>query len=224
MFSYKLYTEFAGLLRSNRTLFRWVFGFSPAKAAWGQYWDWTTITLCGSLKQILKPEMELLDMGCGPYAVLSRFAQNKLSCGSVTAADHCLELIEFARLNDPETTVSYLCSDLFSNVTGRFSVMVFNAPYIETDKGNRNGLFYDELAQKRFCGGKDGADTIQRFLQDLPGYLKPCGKVLLGVNHYHIRKAVVQAAIHKAGFKTVSIRYNPFTKACVYVLMEKEYA
>ncbi|MCB5252383.1 MAG: methyltransferase [Candidatus Cloacimonadaceae bacterium] len=221
---YHLYAKCIAPLRNNTLLLKLLFGFCPSDALWGQYWDWTTLSLRGSLKRTLKPETKLLDMGCGAYAVLSRYAQIKLSCRAVTAVDHFMELIEYAKQHDPESGIEYLCSDLFSNVQGVYSLIVFNAPYLETEKGKRLGLFQDDFAQKRFCGGKDGADTITRFLHDLPEYLSQGGRVLLGVNHYHISKEVVRAAIHKAGLKNLSFHYNPLTNACVYELKKEQYA
>jgi hypothetical protein len=59
-------------------------------------------------------------------------------------------------------------------------------------------------------------------LQDAPKYLRLEGKLLLGVNHYHIEREVVQSEIFKSGFRTVAIHNNPITKAYVYVVKEKE--
>ena len=218
---YSFYLRYVSPLRSNTVIFRWLFGFYPAKALWGQYWDWTTLALRSVLRRYLKPDMALLDMGCGPYAVLSRFAPRKLNCRSVTGADHCQELIDYARQTDPESGIAYVCSDLFDSISGRFALIVFNAPYIEADRGEQKGSFPTSLTRKRFCGGKEGVQTIARFLQDAPSYLQPGGKVLLGVNHYHIGREAVRSEIFRSGLRTVATLTNPLTKACVYVLMEK---
>lgn len=221
---YNIYTKLVSSVRSSKVIFKILFGFYPAKALWGQYWDWTTLVLRQSITKHLLSDLDFLDMGCGPYAVLSRYARIKLSCRSVTAVDHCCELIAYAQLNDQKSGINYLCSDLFSDVAGSYSLIAFNAPYLEEDKGQSLGLLPDELTHKRFCGGADGASTIQRFLNDLPEHLKPGGMALLGVNHYHIKKEVVRAAIHKSGLKIVSHHENPLTKACVYEIMEKDHA
>lgn len=218
---YGFYLRHISLLRSNAVVFRWLFGYTPAKALWGQYWDWTTITLRTALRRHLKPDMALLDMGCGPYAVLSRFAREKLRCNEVTGADHCQELIDYAKQTDPESGIKYICSDLFENIAGRFALIAFNAPYIDEDSSEQEVLFPTALNRKRFCGGKGGVQTIARFLRDAPAYLQPGGKVFLGVNHFHSGREAVRGEIFKSGLRTVATLNNPVTKSCVYVLMEK---
>ncbi|MGI6198842.1 MAG: methyltransferase, partial [Candidatus Cloacimonadaceae bacterium] len=219
---YHSYAKYVTQLRSNPALVRHLFGFTPPKPLWGQYWDWTTIALRDALRRYLKPDLSLLDMGCGPYAVLSRFAKEKLNCRAITGADHCQELVDYAQETDPDSGIAYLHSDLFENISGKFDLIIFNAPYVEAEKGTKLGLFPTALDRKRFSGGEAGADTIARFLQAAPKYLRLEGKLLLGVNHYHIGREVVQSEIFKSGFKTVAIHHNPITKACVYVLKEKE--
>lgn len=221
---YRRYSKYVSQLRSNSALVRSLFGFTPPKALWGQYWDWTTIALRNALRRYLKPEMSLLDMGCGPYAVLSRFAKVKLHCEAITGADHCRELIDYALKTDPDSGIEYVHSDLFENISGRFALIIFNAPYIESEKGRQRGLFPTSLDHKRFCGGRDGSETIARFLRAAPKYLNMEGKLLLGVNHYHIGREVVQSEIFKSGLKTVAIHDNPFTLSCVYVLKERSNA
>lgn len=219
---YRLYTYLVSGIRKNKFLFRHLFGFSAPDANWGQYWDWTTVVLIKAIKRYLQPGMRFLDLGCGPYAVLARYLLLREGSSSVVAADHCSELIDFAKANDPNSGIQYLYSDLFSAVDGAFDLIAFNAPYIDTDKGKARGLFPDKLALKRFCGGKKGIETVQRFLENLPQHLQPDGKALLGVNHYHIEPGILQAAIVKSEFTSVQTLHDPFTKSCVYVLQRKE--
>jgi methylase of polypeptide subunit release factors len=218
---YGFYLKVVRRIRTNKLLCRMIYGFNPPPAFWGQYWDWTTLTLHNCLKSYVKPETKLLDMGCGPYAVLSRYAKIKLHCRNIIAADYCPELITFAGYNDPENGINYIYSDLFANIHSRSNLISFNAPYLESDKGKRKGLFPDDLSQKRFCGGTQGIDTIKNFLQDAPQYIEKAGILMLGVNLFHINKELVESTIYLAGYKVISIRYNPLTKACVYILKEK---
>ncbi len=219
---YGFYLKVVKGIRTNKMLFKFIYGFNPPPALWGQYWDWTTLILRNCLKEYVNRATKLLDMGCGPYAVLSRYAKTKLHCPEIGAADHCLELINFARDNDSESGITYLHSDLFANINARFSLILFNAPYLESDKGKSKGLFPDALSRKRFCGGTQGIETIQRFLQDAPQYIEKEGMLMLGINQFHISRELVESSIFQAGYKVSSIRFNPLTKACVYVLKEKK--
>lgn len=218
---YRLYSSAISIIRTNKSLFRQLYGFAAPEAKWGQYWDWTTVVLIHAIKRHLPPDADFLDLGCGPYAVLARHVQLRYQCNSVTAADHCAELLDYAKANDPKSGIRYLHSDLFSGMEGDFDLIAFNAPYIDTEKGKARGLFPDTLSQKRFCGGKEGVETIRRFLMELPRHLKAEGKVLLGVNHYHIADAVMQASLWQSEYKCIDIMYNQINKSCVYVLKRR---
>jgi len=221
---YHCYSRMAKLLRSNRGLFRGIFGFEPPEASRGQYWDWTTLALRGSMIRFCQDGMEVLDMGCGAYAVLARFARARFACKSITAVDSCKDVIDFASESDSTPLISYHHSDLFDCGLGLFDLIVFNAPYLVEQKAEELGMIQDEEFRERFCGGTDGAATIRSFLANCPKHLKADGLVLLGVNHYHIKAEVIQAAISRSALKPAEIRFNHFTKACVYALRMKSNA
>lgn len=218
---YRIYNKNIRRFQHSKILFRWIFGFSPSSAVWGQYWDWATISLRKCLLRHSMPQMHILDMGCGPYGVLSRFAHGRLSPASITAVDHCPELVAFANEHDPDSGIQYMYSDLFSAVQDKYDLIVFNAPYLVLEKGERLGLIPDALSRKRFCGGIDGCDTIRRFLSECPKHLQENGIVLLGVNHFHVGLGVLHAAISQSGLKPVRISSNPISNVCVYVLKER---
>lgn len=221
---YHCYSNMARQLRSNRELFRAVFGFDPPEASRGQYWDWTTLALRGSMIRHCRVGMEVLDMGCGAYAVLARFARARFACKSITAVDSCKDVIDFASKSDSTPLISYHHSDLFDCGLGLYDLIVFNAPYLVEQKAEELGMIRDEEFRERFCGGVDGAATIRSFLAECPKHLKADGLVLLGVNHYHIKAEVIQAAISRSALKPAEISFNHFTKACVYALRMKSNA
>lgn len=218
---YRLYSSAVSIIRRNKVLFRMLYGFDAPESTWGQYWDWTTVVLIKAIKRHIHPDADFLDLGCGPYAVLARHVNLLYKCNSVTAADHCAELLDFAEANDPQSSIRYLHSDLFSGIDGFFDLIAFNAPYIDTQKGEARGLFPDALSMKRFCGGKEGVETIERFLEELPRHLSAEGKALLGVNHYHIADSVMQTSLWQSQYKCVDIMYNHINKSCVYVLKRR---
>lgn len=218
---YPLYTRLASIIRTDRGLFKLLYGHSAPDAEWGQYWDWTTVLLLSAFKRHLTAGADFLDLGCGPYAVIARHVYQRYLCHSVTATDHAAELLDYARANDPQTAIRYLQSDLFANINGSFDLIAFNAPYIDIERGTARGLFPDALSRKRFCGGKDGVETIQRFLNELPVHLKINGKALLGVNHFHISEAAVYSALWKSPWISTDILRSSFSKSSVYVLQRR---
>lgn len=70
------------------------------------------------------------------------------------------------------TKVTWLLGDLFSPLKKniQFDVIIFNAPYLPQDHNVR------DIALE---GGKQGHETIERFLKLAGQYLKPDGKILL---------------------------------------------
>ena len=62
-------------------------------------------------------------------------------------------------------------SDLFSDVEGRFDLILFNPPYLV-------GTGEDAL-DKSWAGGKDGVQILDRFLRDASGHLAPDGRVVV---------------------------------------------
>ncbi len=66
--------------------------------------------------------------------------------------------------------VCFVESDLFSNINGKFDLIMFNAPYLPKDK---------EIDDPALYGGKDGHEIIERFVSDASRFLKDDGKILL---------------------------------------------
>ncbi len=60
-------------------------------------------------------------------------------------------------------------SDLFSNVSGKFNLIIFNPPYLPQDKG---------VEDKAIYGGKKGWEISAHFFQEASAHLFPDGKIL----------------------------------------------
>ncbi|AAB98930.1 TPA: methyltransferase [Methanocaldococcus jannaschii] len=78
---------------------------------------------------------------------------------------------ENAKLNN--VNISFFESDLFENVTGKFDVILFNPPYLPTSEDEK----IDSYLNFAFDGGKDGREILDRFIYELPNYLKKGGVV-----------------------------------------------
>ncbi|HDH27761.1 MAG TPA: methyltransferase, partial [Euryarchaeota archaeon] len=64
-------------------------------------------------------------------------------------------------------------SDLFSNVSETFDLIVFNPPYLPTEEGEP----LDDVSLA-WDGGRSGRVVIDRFLAGLSGHLNPGGRVV----------------------------------------------
>lgn len=64
-------------------------------------------------------------------------------------------------------------SDLFTDVSGTFDVIVFNPPYVP------GGRELETAGEQAWQGGEDGRELIDRFLDAFPPYLADDGTVFL---------------------------------------------
>jgi HemK-related putative methylase len=207
-------------------LHRWLFGYAPTVVGPidGEYWDWTTLILRKALRHHLKPTDSFLDMGTGPVGVLAIYSGRRLGCEHVLAVDHLPLIVTSAKRNAERLglNIEFLCSDLFTGVDGCFDVIAFNAPYLDIEKGRCAGILKDELAERRFGGGKGGGETIERFLHQAPQHISKGGVLLLGVNHYHIPRPTVRDLISQSGLELRGCLEGALMPACAYVLCRPE--
>ncbi|MDK2913713.1 MAG: release factor glutamine methyltransferase [Thermococcaceae archaeon] len=80
--------------------------------------------------------------------------------------------VELARKNAELNNISnveFRVSDLFENVSGEFDVITFNAPYLPGEP--------EEPIDLALVGGERGREVLDRFIEEVPNYLKPGGVV-----------------------------------------------
>lgn len=218
---YRLYSSLVTVIRKNRLIFWLLFKYIPPASKYGSYWDWTTLILKNNLHRFVKPSMSLLDMGTGPYGVLSFYIANTYPSCKITGADYCSELVAYAKQNQSDSKVEFVHSDLFNSLTGIYDIVMFNAPYISKDKGTALGIFANQLSEKRWQGGTDGSETITRFIEDCPKYLHTDAKLLLGVNHFFLKPSRIKSIIQESNMQLVSEYNNHLTQAGLYILTRK---
>ncbi|MBS3164639.1 methyltransferase [Candidatus Woesearchaeota archaeon] len=120
------------------------------------------------LPRLLKPGDRVLDMGTGS-GVLA-VAAAKLA-RSVVAADISARAVKATRAaGKGMKNLRVVRSDLFSGVTVKFDVILFNPPYLPQDQHLRNPALF---------GGKRGHETLCRFLDAAPGHLAPDGSIVV---------------------------------------------
>jgi release factor glutamine methyltransferase len=119
----------------------------------------------------------VLDLGTG-CGILSTLAAEKARV--VVAADvnpyaiRCAK--ENAKCNNIRGKMSFVQGDLFTWLSEktRFDAIFFNAPYLPVDKGEA-----DSWIGRAWAGGASGRQVIDRFISEVPGYLKRTGRVFL---------------------------------------------
>jgi release factor glutamine methyltransferase len=126
---------------------------------------------------VVKEGERVLDMGTGS-GILGIIAAEK-AC-EVVAVDVNPYGVRCAKanavVNNARSKMVFIMGDLFNpfDTSARFSLILFNAPYLPIDNEKDNSL-----AAIAWNGGKTGRDLIDRFIGEVFGYLSPNGRVLL---------------------------------------------
>ncbi len=114
------------------------------------------------------PDDRVLEIGCG-----SGFISQELGprVARLLATDINPHAVRAARARGVEV----VRADLFRGIKGRFDLVLFNAPYLPTQPEERTGQWIDRALD----GGENGRETVDRFIEDLAGHLRPGGRALL---------------------------------------------
>ncbi len=136
------------------------------------------------LKQLMEGEfrnrkgLRVLDLGTGTgilginlalyanveYVVLSDISESAVRNANLNAKNNSSAL---------HTIPHIIQSDLFSEIAGRFDLIIFNPPYLP-----ESGEIADRKIAIQVESGPGGNETIRRFLKAAPEHLVPGGKII----------------------------------------------
>jgi len=127
-----------------------------------------------------KPNLKVLDMCCGSGCIGLAIA--KYLDAEVTLADISDEALREAEQTAKANNigVKFVNSDMFSNITERYDIIVSNPPYI-----NSSDVLELEPEVKEYDpvlaldGGEDGLDFYRVLCKELPYYLKDGGYIYM---------------------------------------------
>ncbi len=118
-----------------------------------------------------------LDMGTGT-GILAKEMSKKLKVIAADINKKAGQFIEKANKTakkEKRNKIIFVKSSLFSRVKQKFDLIVFNAPYLPYSKRNSKTEKYDHSLH----GGKNGYETIEKFISNLNSHLQDNGKALL---------------------------------------------
>jgi len=153
----------------------------------------------------------VLDMGTGS-GILALEAVKHKKVQEVVAVDlNPQAVIELKKQVHPKLQV--FSSDLFSNVKGKFDLIIFNPPYLPQDKGITDLALY---------GGKKGWEVLARFFNQAPFYLKNKGKIIIVFSSLTNQKKVDEIISQRLlDFKILGQQKLPMFEELYVYLVEK---
>lgn len=106
---------------------------------------------------------KVLDMGTGSGIQALTALENTPDVLAVDINEECVKNLK----------INVIKSDLFSNVKGKFDLIIFNPPYLPED------MEEPEDSKVITTGGKDGSEIVVKFLEDAKEHLNENGKILI---------------------------------------------
>ncbi len=100
--------------------------------------------------------------------------------------------------------ICFVCSDLFSNISGRFDIIVSNPPYI---RRNVLGTLMPEVRKheplQALDGGEDGLELYRKIIEDSRAYLYGGGVLFFEIGYDQGRE--VSTLMEQAGFLEIQV-------------------
>lgn len=165
-----------------------------------------TEVLVEETMRYLHDGMSILDMCTGSGCILLSLLKYSNGCKGV-GADISQEAVAVAKRNAENlqiSEVSFVESDLFESVEGRYDIIVSNPPYIST--GEISGLMEEVKAHEPLLaldGGEDGLFFYRKIIEKAPEHLNGGGYLFFEIG-YDQAEAVTDE-MKKAGYKEISV-------------------
>ncbi len=163
--------------------------------------------LSNVVKRFLKSKkrnLKIVDMGSG--SGIQAETCIKLGFNNVLAADINPESIKALRTKN----IQVKKSDLFSNIKEKYDLIIFNPPYLPYNKYDNSNI--------DTSGGRQGYETILRFLKDSKNHLNKNGKILLLFSSLSSPNVILDYS-KSIGYKykTLAVKNLFFEKLYVYI-------
>ncbi len=152
----------------------------------------------------------VLDMGTGSGIQAIEAAKNADSVIAVDISPAAIKTAKERAEKQGIKNIRFVRSDMFSKVKGRFNLIIFNPPYLPQDNGINDSAIY---------GGKQGHETIERFLLLAGDYLEDDGTILLLFSSLTGKRKVEElVSLNLFEHRQLSSRHIFFEDLYVYII------
>jgi release factor glutamine methyltransferase len=147
-----------------------------------------TLLLLESAEEEIRQEDVVLEVGSGSGYVAEKL---KGRCRIVIASD----ISPFAVGVMREKGLESIRADLLTCFKRRFSLILFNPPYLELEEFERKG----DWIERAIDGGRKGIEVMKRFLEQLNSALRDDGRAILIISS--VNTPDIYEIIQKSGFR-----------------------
>ncbi|PIN89608.1 hypothetical protein COU60_03285 [Candidatus Pacearchaeota archaeon CG10_big_fil_rev_8_21_14_0_10_34_76] len=144
-------------------------------------------------------DKKVLDMGSG--SGIQALTAKESGAKSVIASDIDEESINFLKKKGLNT----IKSDLFSNISEKFDLIVFNPPYLPRDPRE------DNESSLATTGGEKGDEIYLKFFQQVPNYLNKNGSIIILISSLTPRKRIASL------LNKLNLRKNALSKKKLFM-------
>lgn len=149
---------------------------------------------------IKRPKINILDLGCGS-GILGITAKLELKNVYVELVDIDKKALKVAKINDVlNTTNLYIhSSDLFSDVTVNFDIIIANLPYVPDNHKPDESILREP--KSAIFAGNNGLEIYERFFNEIPNLQKKPLYLILEALPFQHQKLNEYA--NKCGYKNI---------------------
>lgn len=122
---------------------------------------------------------DVLDICCGSGCIglsIKRASDCRLTLSDISAGALEVAKINASKLFPSSTDISFVQSDLFGSISGKFGIITANPPYLSEEDMEKFVVKELEFEpENAFFGGRKGFEITEKILNDVCNFLKPGG-------------------------------------------------
>lgn len=157
-------------------------------------------------------ELRILDLCTGSGNIAISLTKSAPFC-RIVASDMSEKALEVARENAINNgvarSISFIKSDLFEDIDGKFDIIVSNPPYVAQYEFET--LQKEVLKEPRLAldGGHDGLDFYRKIFREAPDYLENGGYCVVEIG-FGQRGAIKKIVEDIKGFKIIDVKEDQY--------------